>query len=214
MTDMVHEPGLRERKKERTRLALIEAAIDLFDRKGYDETTIAEIAAAADVSPRTFFSYFPTKEDVLFGDTEDRVRIALAEIEARRPDDRPADVLLRAIQRIAESGPVEGNLFTRVAPVRMRLMATAPGLQGHALQRLFSAQRRMAKSLHAAFPNELDAVSAAAVVGSLVGAVAGAAMAVLGDMDSVEDLATGAPEQFLREMFRAAEIAVRGLGAA
>jgi AcrR family transcriptional regulator len=205
------ECGLRQRKKERTRRALTEAAIELFDRKGYDETTIAEIAAAADVSTRTFFSYFPTKEDILFADTEARVDTALAVIDARRPADRPADVLMRAVQAILEAH-VATDFFGRIAPLRMRLVLAAPALQGHALQRLFSAQRRMARHLHAAFPDELDAVGAASAVGAFMGALIGAVMASLEDVHTAEQLVTRQPDELMERLKRAAEIAILGIG--
>ncbi|WP_308170475.1 TetR family transcriptional regulator [[Mycobacterium] fortunisiensis] len=59
------EPGLRERKKQRTRAMLIESAIDLCDRQGFEQTTVEQIAADADVSPRTFSRYFATKDAVV-----------------------------------------------------------------------------------------------------------------------------------------------------
>jgi AcrR family transcriptional regulator len=62
------EPGLRERKKARTRQAIRDAAVELFVARGYHETTISDIAERAEVSDRTFFSYFPSKESVLFAD--------------------------------------------------------------------------------------------------------------------------------------------------
>ncbi|HWF34155.1 MAG TPA: helix-turn-helix domain-containing protein [Solirubrobacteraceae bacterium] len=75
-------PGLRERKKQKTRDTIIRVALELFAERGYEGTTIAEIAEAAEVSPRTIFSYFPSKEDILFYDmteTQDRLARALSE---------------------------------------------------------------------------------------------------------------------------------------
>ena len=74
------ELGLWERKKRRHRQALRQAAVRLFLERGFEATTIADITAAAEVAPRTFFSYYPTKEDVVLGDITqrfDRVRRAL-----------------------------------------------------------------------------------------------------------------------------------------
>jgi AcrR family transcriptional regulator len=80
-------PGLRERKKQKTRETIIKVALDLFAEKGYEHTTIAEIADAAEVSPRTIFAYFPSKEDILFcnlPELQDRLAKALR--------DRPAGI--------------------------------------------------------------------------------------------------------------------------
>jgi AcrR family transcriptional regulator len=76
MPDSTPAPlGLRERKKARTRQALQEAALRLIREQGYDATTVDQIAAAAEVSPATFFRYFPTKEDVIIEDEYDPLLI-------------------------------------------------------------------------------------------------------------------------------------------
>ena len=64
----VTPPGLRDRKKAETRVRIHKEALRLFERQGFANTTVAEIAEAADVSPRTVFLHYPTKEDIVFGD--------------------------------------------------------------------------------------------------------------------------------------------------
>src|SRR5207248_8272205 len=60
------EPGLRERKKQRTRELIAETARRLFSERGFDRVTIAEVAREAEVSEQTVFNYFPTKEDLVY----------------------------------------------------------------------------------------------------------------------------------------------------
>jgi AcrR family transcriptional regulator len=82
---MSPEPGLRERKKQRTRETIARAAHELFAERGYHATTLPDIAQAADVSTRTIFAYFPSKEDILFSDFP-VMKEALARALAERPD--------------------------------------------------------------------------------------------------------------------------------
>ena len=195
-------PGsLRERKRAKTRRALIDAAVELFDRQGYEQTTVAQIAAAAEISTRTFFSYFASKEDLLFPDSQARVQAVLDAIGQRRPGDRPVEVLLRALEHVAAS---DADMISPLASVRVRLIKTVPSVQGRGLQLLFSAQRDIARHLLAAFPSELDEISSAALVGALVGSIS-ATIAVL-----TEDPArTQDPGRMRAEIRRAAQIALQ-----
>ena len=86
-------PGLRERKRARTREVIARAALDLFDRQGFAETTIPQIAAAADVSPRTVSGYFPHKEELAFPDSEEAFATLQARLDTRLPDETAADAL-------------------------------------------------------------------------------------------------------------------------
>src|SRR5260221_13030260 len=86
---MSTEPGLRQRKKQRTRETIARAARELFAERGYHATTLPDIAEAADVSTRTIFAYSPSKEDILFADFP-LMKEALAEALAERPEGEEA----------------------------------------------------------------------------------------------------------------------------
>jgi AcrR family transcriptional regulator len=94
--------GLRERKKQRTREQIVESAMALFDERGFEQVTIADIAASADIAPRTFFSYFPSKEDVVFHDFQAHFGAMQAQMDGRAPDESTLDVLRAFVERIVE----------------------------------------------------------------------------------------------------------------
>ncbi|WP_410606595.1 TetR family transcriptional regulator [Amycolatopsis sp. lyj-109] len=99
-------PGLRERKKRQTREALIDAAQALFNVHGFEATTVDQIAEAVDVSSRTFFRYFTSKEDVALSLADEQITSILAVFTAQ-PDDMPVLTALRTaaveVMRAAET---------------------------------------------------------------------------------------------------------------
>jgi AcrR family transcriptional regulator len=95
---MIEQASLRERKKARTRASLREHALRLFREQGYQATTVEQIAAAAEVSPSTFFRYFPTKEDVIL---RDDMHTRIVEAFARQPRDLAPIAAVRSGMREA-----------------------------------------------------------------------------------------------------------------
>ena len=121
--------GLRERHRRRTAAELEEAALELFTKKGFDAVTIDDIAAAADVSRRTFFRYFASKEDVILSDHPKRLGELQAALD-RRPDDEPALTALRhAILSLAGSFEEQRDHMLR----RFQLVTTTPALEARSL---------------------------------------------------------------------------------
>ncbi|MEQ0878417.1 TetR/AcrR family transcriptional regulator [Enterobacter vonholyi] len=90
--------SLREKKKERTRLKILEAALELIDSHGFQDTTINQIASAIDLSPRTVLRYFPTKEDIIVSWVEEGMTIFLTCLH-QRPIDEHAHLSLLACAR-------------------------------------------------------------------------------------------------------------------
>ncbi|MFI6171828.1 TetR family transcriptional regulator [Nocardia sp. NPDC051052] len=101
--------GLRERKKERTRRTIREEAFRLFRTQGYTETTIEQIAAAAEVSPSTFFRYFPSKEQLVLADDLDPLLIEA--IRAQPPDIAPLTAFRNAIEVVFNQLPAAAMAF-------------------------------------------------------------------------------------------------------
>jgi AcrR family transcriptional regulator len=196
----IHE-GLRERKKRRTRRALADAAMRLFAERGYEATTIADIAAAADVSTRTFFSYFRSKDDVLFAETDERIALIPTLFAARAPDEPLLAVLRRLLTQLMETAVP--NLAGDQGGARMQILAASPELQARALQRLLTAERVLAEALRSAYP-ELDDTSAVAVSAALIGTLRAVAMHSAERGDS--------PDELLAAMAQALSLIEHGLG--
>lgn len=116
--------SLRQRKRARTRAALIAAALELFERQGYETTTIDEIAAAADVSPRTFFRYFATKEEVALGDDLGQEIVGLI---AGRPAEEP---MLESVRRVISDSLTLISADDREALLaRLKIVYRTPSLR-------------------------------------------------------------------------------------
>lgn len=194
--------GHRERKKARTRRALLEAAVRLFGERGYEQTTVAEIAAAADVAPRTFFAYFASKEDVLFLHAEDRGQAMLEVIAGRKPGEPLGDLLGRMFEGLVHSMAEDDELDFALSPLRARLMFAEPALRARGLTLMLQEQPLLAGALCEVYP-ELDLVSAGAAVGSFMGALAVAGL--------VAQQQGGSNEDVLAAGRRGIEIAINGL---
>jgi AcrR family transcriptional regulator len=118
-----------QRRRDRTRSALTAAALELFRTKGYDATTVDEIADAADVSPRTFFHHFATKEEVLFGGHEERRKELISTLEDRLETDSVWTATCTAMMTVVDAFETDPAFFRE----RARLYAREPGLRAAVL---------------------------------------------------------------------------------
>ncbi|WP_433218485.1 TetR family transcriptional regulator [Microtetraspora malaysiensis] len=139
--------GLRERKKQKTRIALIDAALDLFLTHGYDITTVDQIAAAVDVSPRTFFRYFASKEEVVLTPCQDGQEIFESELAARPADESPYQAVTGAM-RTALATMRDGDPATVDRLVKVgRLMEETPSLIAGQMCLIAQGERRLTEEV-------------------------------------------------------------------
>jgi AcrR family transcriptional regulator len=140
-------PGLRERKRQRTRETIARVALELFDRQGFQETTIAQIAEAADVSPRTVSGYFPRKEDLAFSDAEEN----FAAFDARLRDRPAGETAIDALREFIRSVLQEGEPRASERRTRQRVIHADEGLRAHE----HHSWARVQESLAAAIARDL-----------------------------------------------------------
>ena len=133
--------GLAVRKKERTRRQLAEAAAELFSERGYGGTTIDDIAAAVDVSPRTFFRYFPTKEDLVVAIGATSLDVFLEALRNRPPEESLQVALRAAIGQSLATG------WEDTAKVRsfLTLLRETPALRARWLEEAYGKRDLMAE---------------------------------------------------------------------
>jgi len=169
------EVGLRQRKKQRTREQIVEQAMALFDERGFERVTIADIAAAADIAPRTFFSYFPSKEDVFFHDFD----AIFAQFEERMTTRSEGETTLDVLRSFVEGVLEEMDHGDPVEQRRRRVIASSEALQQRDREIVGLFERLLADNLARDLGVEPDSPRARVV--------AAAAAAALTELERVFD---------------------------
>ncbi len=185
--------GLRERKKRRTRDNLVDAALALSERQGYDRTTVEQIAYAVDVSPRTFTRYFPTKDSVILSVLEKVTAEVQAELARQPTDVPPFEALLAAsLTVIAQArrgaGPMSGQRILSF----LRTLNNSPALQSPATDvRRHGIGDAMAKRLRVSADDravKLISTVWAAIIANAWGALGTPAGPQISSAESLPDL--------------------------
>ena len=158
--------GLRERKKARTRAAIRTEAMRLFRERGYAATTIEQIAAAADISPATFFRYYPTKEDVVLQDDLD---VLLPEaVEAQPPSLGPIAAVRAAVaQALGPMGPAELDRLQETVALSM----SVPEIRARAADEFIRTIELMAVPLARRAGRSPDDPAVRHVAGAMIGVI-------------------------------------------
>lgn len=159
------EPGLRERKKQRTRQAIAEAAHRLFLERGFDAVTVAEVAREADVSEGTVFNYFKTKEDLFYGQMEVFEAELVTAVRGRRPGESALSAFRRfVLERSARLGEHDA---ADVIASAARVIDASPSLQAREREVVARATDELATLLAeetGAAPGDPEAAAAASAL--------------------------------------------------
>jgi AcrR family transcriptional regulator len=158
--------GLRERKKAKTRAAIQRHALRLFREKGYAGTTVEQIAEAAEVSPSTFFRYFPTKEDVVLYDPTDLPMFAAFEAE---PPDVPPIRAIRNAMRMVFGGLSAEELAGQLE--RDELIRAVPELRSRMIDSFVDGIDVFSELLAGRVGRSADDIAVRTWVGAFIGAV-------------------------------------------
>lgn len=168
---MADEASLRERKKQKTREALREAAVALFAEKGYSRTSIEEIALAADVSRRTFFRYFGSKEGVIFADADAQGVAIIQALLAQPRNVAPLVAFRDAVVGLAAA--VEAEQEAILASQRVVVGTLELRTRAAEIARQFRSQLAGAFATRGdrSEPNEADAILAGVAIAVLTAAL-------------------------------------------
>jgi AcrR family transcriptional regulator len=177
-------PGLRERKKQKTRWAIQEHAMRLFAQQGYEETTVEQIAAAAEISPSTFFRYFKTKEDVV---VQDRYDDLIVEKISAAPADLGPIATIRWTMREAFSSLDVGEIDAGLA--RGRLILENQAVRARSLENMLAVTDAMSAALAARLGRPADDFRVRALCGACLGAMVQSIMSWMIEGTEIVDLA-------------------------
>jgi AcrR family transcriptional regulator len=160
--------GLRARKKRRTRQAISDAAIALILDRGFDKVSVADIAAAAEISKPTLFAYFPTKEDLVLDRIDDH-RDEAARVVAQRGDQPPLAALHAHHRALLDARDPVTGLCDEPDSVRLReIIYGTPSLAAHLLRYAARSERALADALvRTAGVDEVTAAIAAAAINAV-----------------------------------------------
>ncbi len=168
------EIGLRERKKLKTRAAIQREAMRLFLERGFEATTIEDIADAVEISPSTFFNYFPSKEDVVFEDELDP--LVLAAFDAQPETTHPVRRLRMAMRTVFGQLTPEQDKMMRA---RMQLLATTPELRGAMLSQFASIVDQIAHLLGPRVGRKRDDFAVHNIAGAVLGVLLAAMLEII-----------------------------------